>query len=156
MGDRRLGLAQPRWGRPDDPRHAAGQRRDHGREAGRALNEETPDPVADGELPDLSELSAEPLRPHQRWSPQTIGGWCYLAILGLTIAGIVVAASSEWRLGLRIVAGALALAAALRLTLPEKDAGMLAVRHRLVDVGVLVSFATAVLVLAATVPDQPS
>lgn len=73
----------------------------------------------------------------------------------LTVVGISVAASSDWRLGLRIIAGTLTLAAALRLTLPEKDAGMLAVRHRFVDVGVLVAFAAAVFVLAATIPDQP-
>ncbi|UMG93344.1 DUF3017 domain-containing protein [Nocardioides sp. TF02-7] len=64
--------------------------------------------------------------------------------------------SDDWRLGVRVVAGALAAAAALRLVLPQKDAGMLAVRHRLVDVLLVGSVATALFVLVASIPDQPS
>ncbi|MCR1784364.1 DUF3017 domain-containing protein [Nocardioides carbamazepini] len=68
--------------------------------------------------------------------------------------GLVVAAASDWRLGLRIISGGLAVAGGLRLVLPEKDAGMLAVRHRLLDVGILVAVGAVLLVLAATIPEQ--
>ncbi|MDQ6522572.1 DUF3017 domain-containing protein [Nocardioides sp. LHD-245] len=68
--------------------------------------------------------------------------------------GLVVAAASDWRLGLRIVSGGLAVAGGLRLVLPEKDAGMLAVRHRFLDVGILVAVAVVLLLLAGTIPEQ--
>jgi hypothetical protein len=53
------------------------------------------------------------------------------------------------------VSVALACAALLRLVLPERDAGMLAVRHRLLDVTVLLGLGIALFVLAGTIPDQP-
>jgi len=62
----------------------------------------------------------------------------------------------DWRLGIRVVAGALAAAAALRLVLPQRDAGMLAVRPRLVDVVLAGSVAAVLFVLADNIPDQPS
>ena len=61
----------------------------------------------------------------------------------------------DWRLGIRVVAGALAAAAGLRLILPQRDAGMLAVRPRLVDVILAGSVAAALFVLAENIPDQP-
>ncbi|KRC46545.1 MULTISPECIES: DUF3017 domain-containing protein [unclassified Nocardioides] len=79
----------------------------------------------------------------------------YLVVLLVTGGGLAVAALDEWRTGIRIVSGALLLAAVLRLVLPDRDAGMLAVRHRALDVGILVLIAAALLFLAATIPDQP-
>ena len=64
--------------------------------------------------------------------------------------------ADDWRLGLRVVSGALAAAAVLRLVLPQRDAGMLAVRSRLVDVLLLGGVAVALFVLATNIPDQPS
>lgn len=77
-------------------------------------------------------------------------------MLVVVLVGMIVASVSDWRVGIRIVSGALVAAAALRLVLPQRDAGMLAVRHRLLDVAVLVGVATALFVFAATIPDQPS
>ena len=71
------------------------------------------------------------------------------------LAGLIVTGVSDWRLGLRLVSGGLALAAVLRLVLPDRDAGMLAVRHRVLDVALLVVLAVALFVLVATIPDQP-
>nr|WP_281367467.1 DUF3017 domain-containing protein [Nocardioides kongjuensis] len=68
--------------------------------------------------------------------------------------GLVVAAASDWRVGLRIMSGGLLVAAALRLGLPEKDAGMLAVRHRFLDVGILVAVAVGLILLAGSIPEQ--
>ncbi|WP_275890117.1 DUF3017 domain-containing protein [Nocardioides faecalis] len=73
----------------------------------------------------------------------------------LTLVGIVVAGLSDWRAGVRIVSAALGIAAVLRLALPEKDAGMLAVRHRLFDVCTLLLFGVSLFVLAGAIPDQP-
>ncbi|WP_435771995.1 DUF3017 domain-containing protein [Nocardioides sp. SYSU DS0651] len=69
--------------------------------------------------------------------------------------GIGIAVAGDWRAGVRTVSGALAAAALLRLLLPEKDAGMLAVRHRLLDVGLLLAFTVALFALAGTIPEQP-
>ncbi|WP_186449650.1 MULTISPECIES: DUF3017 domain-containing protein [unclassified Nocardioides] len=96
---------------------------------------------------------AEP--PAPRRYPSTIGGALYIVVVALTIVGVVVAAASDWRTGIRIVAGALTAAAAGRLVLPDRDAGMLAVRHRVLDVAILVVIAGALFVLAASIPDQP-
>lgn len=74
----------------------------------------------------------------------------------ITLAGLVVASVSDWRTGIRIVSGALAFAAVLRLVLRDRDAGMLAVRNRFLDVGILVLIAGALLALAESIPDQPS
>ncbi|MBM7519007.1 DUF3017 domain-containing protein [Nocardioides nitrophenolicus] len=68
--------------------------------------------------------------------------------------GLVVAGASDWRVGLRIMSGGLAAAALLRLGLPEKDAGMLAVRHRLLDVGILLAVAIGLVLLAGSIPEQ--
>ncbi|HVK30330.1 MAG TPA: DUF3017 domain-containing protein [Nocardioides sp.] len=88
--------------------------------------------------------------------PSTIGGGFYIVVLLLTLAGVVVAAASDWRTGVRIIGGALAFAAVLRLVLRDRDAGMLAVRHRVLDIAILVLIAGALFLLAASIPDQPS
>ena len=87
--------------------------------------------------------------------PRTFGGLFYLAVLVATLVGIGIVGFGDWRLGIRVVAGSLAAAAALRLVVPEKDAGMLAVRRRLIDVLLLAAVAAGLLVLAASIPDQP-
>jgi Protein of unknown function (DUF3017) len=88
--------------------------------------------------------------------PSTIGGACYLVILAVVGAGLVVVASGHWRGGIHVVAGALVAAAALRLVLPARDAGMLAVRHRMLDATLLAGMGVALWVLASTIPDSPS
>ncbi len=108
-----------------------------------------PEPV--GEPADVPERPAPPRR-----YPSTIGGAFYLVILitvGLAL-GIVV--NDDWRVGVRVLSGGLALAAVLRLVLPQRDAGMLAVRHRLLDVLLLAAVATTLYWLAGSIPDQPS
>lgn len=98
---------------------------------------------------------AEQSPPTVRRYPSTIGGFFYLAILVTAITGVGIAANGEWRLGVRLLAGSLAAAAILRLLLPRRDAGMLAVRHRLLDVTVLVLLSVSIFLLAAGIPDQP-
>lgn len=69
--------------------------------------------------------------------------------------GIAIAALSDWRTGVRVLAGALGAAALLRLVLPQRDAGMLAVRHRLLDVAILALVAGTLVMLTVSIPDQP-
>ncbi|HWJ65958.1 MAG TPA: DUF3017 domain-containing protein [Nocardioides sp.] len=79
----------------------------------------------------------------------------YLVVLVVTLAGLVVVATADWRTGVRIVSGALVGAALVRAALPERDAGMLVVRHRALDVVLLAAIAVALFFLAGSIPDQP-
>ncbi len=97
----------------------------------------------------------EPPQPQERRYPSTIGGAFYLMILVTSAIGLGIVISGNWRLGVRWLASSLAAAAALRLVLPERDAGMLAVRHRFVDCTLLAGVAAALYWLAASIPDQP-
>ncbi len=101
------------------------------------------------------EPAPELYEPVERRYPSTIGGACYLAVLLVASVGIALVALSDWRVGVRVVAGSLATAALLRLVLPQRDAGMLAVRHRYVDVALLGGVAAALWFLAGDIPDQP-
>jgi len=92
----------------------------------------------------------------ERRYPSTIGGACYLAVLIATGVAIAIVMSHDWRLGVRVLSGALVAAGVLRLLLPQRDAGMLAVRHRLIDVCLLVGVGAALFWLAGSIPDQPS
>lgn len=93
--------------------------------------------------------------PRPRRYPSTIGGVCYLMMLLVTLGGVAVTVAVEWRLGVRVIGGSLIGLAALRLVMPEEQAGMLAVRRRWVDVALLVAVGAALLFLASDIPDQP-
>ena len=75
-----------------------------------------------------------------------------LAVLVAVAVGLLVVAFDHWRLGLVIVGLALIGAAVLRLLLPVRRAGFLAVRSRPVDVVLLAATGLAVAVIALTIP----
>ena len=119
------------------------------------MTEETPEQPEPAEPSEPSERQ-EPEPPAERRYPSTIGGAFYIAILIATAVGIaIVFERDDWRLGVRIVSGALLAASLLRLVLPQRDAGMLAVRHRLFDVVLLAGVGGVLLFLAGSIPDQP-
>jgi len=114
--------------------------------------EETPVPTPDEVAAELEQVAAvEDTRRH----PSTIGGMFYLVILGATAVGLGITWAGNWRLGVQWMAGALIVAAVLRLVLPRRDAGMLAVRHRLFDCLLLGGVGALLIFLAQTIPDQP-
>jgi hypothetical protein len=101
-------------------------------------------------------VSAEPVDPDEpRRYPSTIGGAFYLLVLGVVAAAMVVVALDEWRTGIRLMGGALVFAALVRLVLRSRDAGMLAVRHKVLDAVVLAVLGGALIFLATSIPDQP-
>ena len=109
-------------------------------------------------------VSAEELvdgdRPHadvqeERRYPSTIGGAFYLLVLAVVGAGLVLVVLAEWRTGVRVMGGALLFAAVVRVLLPARDAGMLAVRHKALDAAVLIFLGSALIFLAGSIPDQP-
>ncbi len=104
------------------------------------------EPVTEPE-PDLGE---EPRR-----YPSTIGGAFYISILVAAGVALVIATRDDWRLGIQILGGSLLVAALLRLILASRDAGMLAVRHRVLDVCLLTGAGVALIALASSIPNQP-
>lgn len=101
-------------------------------------------------------VSAEPFDPDEpRRYPSTIGGAFYLLVLGVVAVSMVLVVLDEWRTGIRLMGGALLFAAAVRLVLRTRDAGMLAVRHKLLDALVLVVLGGSLIFLAGSIPDQP-
>ncbi|SDC10157.1 DUF3017 domain-containing protein [Nocardioides lianchengensis] len=125
--------------------------------------EETPVPTPDEVAAELAAAEAgDGVGPDEsgepddtRRYPSTIGGAFYLLVLLATGVGLGIVWSGNWRLGVQWMAGALIVAAAVRLVLPRRDAGMLAVRHRLFDCVLLGGVGVALIFLAQTIPDQP-
>ena len=75
------------------------------------------------------------------------------AVVAVGLAGIVYAAVfHHWRRGLYLVAAACLIGALLRLVLPARRVGSLAVRTRAVDVVTLAVLGAAIALLAGAVP----
>ncbi len=109
------------------------------------------------EIAEELEAAAEEQEPDEedRRHPSTIGGAFYLLILATGAVGIAIVWGGDWRLGIRCLAGGLSFAALLRLVLPARDAGMLAVRSRLFDAILLGALGAALFFLATTIPGEP-
>jgi hypothetical protein len=119
-----------------------------------------PDPSVEPPEPPESvpPVSAEPPPEdpdEPRRYPSTIGGAFYLLVLAVVAVSMVIVALDEWRTGVRLMGGALIFAAAVRLVLRRRDAGMLAVRHKVLDAAILVVLGGSLIFLAGSIPDQP-
>ena len=101
------------------------------------------------------DVPAESAEPAGRRYPSTIGGACYLLVLAASAIGLSITARGDWRFGVRWIAGSLLVAAVLRLLLPARESGMLAVRRRSIDVTLLAVVGVALFVLSVTIPNQP-
>ena len=86
------------------------------------------------------------VRPRQQWP--------LLLVSALVLGGVVAAllGPDTWRAGCLVVGGALVLGALLRLVLTTRRAGLLRVRSKAFDVGVLLLAGGAILVLSVIVP----
>jgi hypothetical protein len=112
-----------------------------------------PDEESEAELLAPAESSA--IEEEPRRYPSTIGGAFYLSILVVAAVAMVIAVRTDWRLGIQLLGGALLIGAILRLLLANRDAGMLAVRNRFIDVVLLTGAGVGLLVLASSIPPQP-
>jgi hypothetical protein len=78
--------------------------------------------------------------------------WPIILVLLCVAAGFGVVLSNHFRRGSVVIAGALLLAAFLRLVLPTRLAGLLAVRSRAFDVAVLTVLGLGLFLTAVVVP----
>ena len=101
------------------------------------------------------DVPPESAEPEARRYPSTPGGLCYLAVLAVSVVGLVIVTEGNWRLGVKWVAASLVGAALARLLLPAPQAGMLAVRRRWIDVLLLAAIGVALWFLSVTIPNQP-
>ena len=92
----------------------------------------------------------------ERRYPRTIGGMFYLLVLATVAVAITIATLDEWRTGIRVMGGALVFGALVRLVLRARDAGMLAVRHKVLDAVILLVLGGLLIFLAGSIPDQPA
>jgi len=104
--------------------------------------------------PELSEFADPEAEVEQevRRHPSTVGGVVYLVVLAATLAGIGISMTGRWRSGILWIGTSFLGAAAVRLVLPEDQAGMLHVRRRLVDVVLFAGLGVGLLLAAASVP----
>ncbi|MBF4161746.1 DUF3017 domain-containing protein [Nocardioides sp. CBS4Y-1] len=91
----------------------------------------------------------------ERRYPSTLGGALYILVLIAGAVGVAWSGWGDWRIGVTVLAGALLAAALFRLVLPQPDAGMLAVRHRFVDVALFGVVGGVLIFLVRTIPNQP-
>jgi hypothetical protein len=75
-----------------------------------------------------------------------------LAVLITVGVGLLVVTVGHWRRGLVLVGLALVVGGLLRLLLPERRVGFLAVRSRPVDVVLMAAAGVALTVVALTIP----
>lgn len=80
------------------------------------------------------------------------GEWPIAVVLAVVLAGLAVVGSGHFRRGTVVLSFGIALALFLRLLLPSRDAGMLRVRSKRIDVAVLAVLAVGVGVLSLWVP----
>jgi Protein of unknown function (DUF3017) len=88
---------------------------------------------------------------------RALRAWPLLVVLAGVVAGLVVATLGQatWRAGCLLIGASLGVGAVLRLVLPGREAGLLQVRGKAFDAGLLVVLAVAVVVLAIAVPMRP-
>lgn len=75
-----------------------------------------------------------------------------VGVLAVTGLGLLLAAVADWQVGAFVIGLALLGGAGLRLTLPVRSAGWLAVRTRSLDAALLLGLGFAVVLLANTIP----
>jgi hypothetical protein len=81
--------------------------------------------------------------------------WPFVVVIVVALAGLVVVALLDrFRRGSVIFAGAFGLAAALRLVLPARSAGLLAIRGRSFDVVAYAGLGVAIALLALSIPAE--
>jgi hypothetical protein len=72
-------------------------------------------------------------------------------VLAIAAAGMIRVLTEHWREGAALLGGALLVAAALRMLLPDDRVGLLAIRSRMIDLLCYVMLAVGTILLALTI-----
>jgi Protein of unknown function (DUF3017) len=106
-------------------------------------------PVATA-APVVTPAAAPPAVRPSRWQPLT-----YAIVLAAVVAGFGWAwiGSHQVKAGMVVVSCAFLVAAVARLALPERQVGLLACRHRVIDVLTLACLGTCIITLALVLPN---
>jgi hypothetical protein len=85
---------------------------------------------------------------------RTLRAWPVLVVLLGVLAGLAIALIWEpgWRVGCLVIGGSLGVGAIERIVLPSRDAGLLQVRSKAFDAGMLALLSAAIVILAVVVP----
>lgn len=75
-----------------------------------------------------------------------------LSVLAAAALGLLLAAAVDWQVGAFVIGLALLAAAGLRIALPVRSAGWLAVRTKGIDAALLLALGFAIVLLANTIP----
>lgn len=84
--------------------------------------------------------------------PPTPGGVSYLLMIAGVVFGFVVVLIGPWRGGVTVMGLSFAFGVVMRLVLPNRLAGMLCIRGRVIDLIMFGACAAALLILASIVP----
>jgi hypothetical protein len=98
-------------------------------------------------------MAQGPTGPFKTPGGLSLGTIAFLACLGLTALGVLLAVLGSWRQGAGYVGVSLLLACLVRFVLPERMAGLLRVRRKALDVVLLGLLGIGIVVLALLVPD---
>jgi hypothetical protein len=100
--------------------------------------------------------AAQPPRPPLYLRRPLLAGflrqWPLLVVIVVVGAGLLLVAADRWRSGLVVMGLALVAAGMLRLFLPLRQIGFLAVRSRPIDVALTTGVGLAVVVIALATP----
>ncbi|MEJ2868239.1 DUF3017 domain-containing protein [Actinomycetospora sp. OC33-EN08] len=119
------------------------------------------------EVPEAPEASEGSEGPRHLRPPRTAGDYArallhrlraqapLAVVLAVVVLGFVRIGLQHWRDGTTILGAALVLAAVLRVALPDRTAGLLAVRPRRTDVLTYALFGTVVILLSLTITGGP-
>lgn len=103
-------------------------------------------------MPLVADEAYEAAKGRAREAAKQESAWALLLVVGVVLVGAAVIATSHWRRGAAIVGAALGLGALMRLLLPKRAAGLLAVRSRWFDVLCLGLGCVAIAVVTLIVP----
>jgi len=91
----------------------------------------------------------------RRWTGE-IGRYAPFAlVMAVAAAGVVLVFLYHWRIGSGLIGGSLLVAAGLRVLLPEKQLGLIALRRRFTDVLLYGGFGVLIVLVAATITGGP-
>ncbi len=87
----------------------------------------------------------------RRWTEE-IGRYTpFVLVMAIVAAGVVLIFLYHWRIGSGLIGGSLLVAAGLRLLLPEKQLGLIALRRRFTDILLYGAFGTLMIWVALTI-----